>query len=189
MARQNVKSPTAQAYAQSLLELANEANVAAQIAQELDGLRQILRDNPSFKLYLSDPGIGADERREAMDRIFRNNVSQLALNFLGVINSHGRLNLLEQIIDSFEDLLEEQLGKIEVDLYVAKKLGPEQLENVRQRVSAALKKDAVVHQYEDPSVIGGLVLRVGDKMIDASTRYQLRALKEKLMTAPLAETL
>jgi len=188
MARQQKASPTAYAYAQSLLELATESKAAESIGQELAGLRQILDDQPTFKMYLADPSIGAEERREALDRIFRGQVSQLLLNFLGVVNDHTRMGLLEQIIDAYEQLLDEQVGKVEVDVYVAQKLLPEQLEQVRQRVSSALKKDAVVHQYVDESLIGGLVLRVGDKLIDASARYQLQALKNKLMNAPITET-
>ena len=60
---------------------------------------------------------------------------------------------------------------------VAQRLTAEQLEQVRQQVSQALKKDAVVHQYVDESIIGGLVLRVGDKLIDASVRNQLETMR------------
>ena len=189
MARKTQKSPAAHAYAQSLLELANESNRAEPMAQELDALREILTSNSTFRLYLADPGIGISERHETLNRIFKGNVSQLLLNFLGVLNEKGRLGILDQIIETYYDLLEEQMGKIEVDVYVAQKLLPEQLERVRQRVSGALKKDAVVHEYVDESLIGGIVLRVGDKLFDASAKHQLQAMKEKLLQAPIAETL
>jgi len=189
MARQQKASPTAVAYARSLLELATEQRTPEPTGQELAGIQQILRDQPAFRQYLADPSITSGERRAALDRIFRGNVSQLVLNFLGVVNDHDRLGLLSQIIDAYEDLLDEQLGKVEVDVYVAQKLLADQLEQVRQRVGAALKKDAIVHQYVDDSVIGGLILRVGDKLIDASARSQLRALKEKLINAPVPEAL
>ncbi|HEX8523475.1 MAG TPA: ATP synthase F1 subunit delta [Tepidisphaeraceae bacterium] len=187
MSRQTHKSPTAQSYAQALLDLANQQNAAESTQQELAGIAQVLKDNPTFRMYLADPGIGAVERREAMDRIFRNNISPLIFNFLGVVNDHNRLRILEPMIDAYDDLLETQLGKIEVDVYVAKRLPPEQLEQVRQRVSSALKKDAVVHQYVDETIIGGLILRVGDRLIDASARYQLQALKQKLLEVPVTE--
>jgi F-type H+-transporting ATPase subunit delta len=187
MARQTHKSPAAHSYAQALLELANDKSAAVSIQQDLAGLAQILRENPTFRLYLADPGISAVERHEALDRIFRGKITPLVLNFLGVVNNHNRLRILEQIIDAYDELIDEQLGKIEVDVYVAKRLPPEQLEAVRSRVSAALKKDAIVHQYVDESIIGGLTLRIGDKLIDASARYQLQALKEKLLQAAIPE--
>ncbi len=187
MPRQTHSSPAAQSYARALIELANDKGAAVSIQQDLAGLAQVLKDNATFRLYLADPGINAVERHEALDRIFRGRITPLVLNFLGVVNNHNRLRILDQIIDAYNDLLDEQLGKIEVDVYVAKRLPPEQLEAVRGRVSAALKKDAVVHQYVDESIIGGLTLRIGDKLIDASARYQLHALKQKLLEVPVSE--
>jgi F-type H+-transporting ATPase subunit delta len=75
------------------------------------------------------------------------------------------------------------MGKIEVDVTVAHRLDAGTLEDVRKRVSSALKKDAIVHQYVDESIIGGLVLKVEDKLIDGSVRAQLDRMKRKLMQA------
>jgi F-type H+-transporting ATPase subunit delta len=176
-------SPIATAYARSLIELATEQSKAEPIGQELRDIRQIIDDNKSFGLFLSDPAIGTVERGQTMKRIFGGKVSPLMSSFLGVLNEKGRLGMLGQIADAYDDLLDEQLGKIEVDVTVAQKLDAKQLEQVRQRVSAALKKDAVVHQYIDDSIIGGMVLRVQDKMIDASVKSQLAAMKQQLLSA------
>jgi F-type H+-transporting ATPase subunit delta len=87
------------------------------------------------------------------------------------------------MIEAFNDLLEEQLGNVEVDVTVAQRLDAGQLEQVRQRVSQALGRAAVVHQYVDESIIGGLVLRVQDKLIDASVRFQLDQMRRRLLQA------
>lgn len=176
-------SPTAEAYARSLLDLANERNQAESIGQEIAALREILTENPTFQQFLADPAISEAEREQTLKKVFGGRVAPLVMNFLGVLNAKGRAGLLAQAADAYDDLLDEQLGKIEVDVTVAQKLTPEQLEAVRQRVSAALKKDAVVHQYVDESIIGGLVLRVQDQLIDASVKYQLEAMREQLLTA------
>jgi len=174
-------SPLSIAYAQSLLQLATQQNQAEAIGVELAGLKEVLDQNPNFHLYLADPAIGEQERAAALDRIFRSQVSPLLFSFLGVMNLKGRLGILGQVIDTYDDLLDEQLGKVEVDVTVAQPLTADELENVRQRVSTALGKTAVVHPYVDDSIIGGMVLRVQDKLIDASVRYQLTAIKEKML--------
>jgi F-type H+-transporting ATPase subunit delta len=176
-------SPLALAYAASLLELANEQKLTEQIAQELAALRQILAANPHFHLYLVDPAISELTHGEALKKIFGSQLSRLMMNFLGVLNQKNRLGILAQIADAYDDLLREQEGKIEVDVTVAHKLTSDQLEEVRQKVSTALKKDAIVHQYVDDSIIGGLVLRVQDKLIDASVKTQLAAIKHQLLAA------
>jgi F-type H+-transporting ATPase subunit delta len=176
-------SPTVLAYTRSLLELGNERKQADKIGKEVAGLREILDENPAFAAFLADPGIGAAERTAALEKIFRGRVSPLVMNFLLVLNDKGRLRLLKQIAEAYAALLDEQQGKVEVDVTVAKKLGREQLAEVRERVSQALGKDAVVHQYVDEDIIGGLVLRVEDKLIDASVRYQLTAMRERMLAA------
>jgi F-type H+-transporting ATPase subunit delta len=176
-------SPTAISYAQSLLELATERKQAEAVGQELAGIGEIIEQTPSFSQFLMDPAISQDERAAFIQKVFAGRVSQLVLNFLGVLNVKNRAGILGQIVDAYQDLLDEQLGKIEVDVTVAQKLTPEQLETVRQKVSQALKKDAVVHQYVDESIIGGLVLRVQDQLIDASVRYQLEAMRGQLLAA------
>ena len=176
-------SPAALAYAQSLLELANERKQAEPIGQELAAVRQLVEENPSFAEILTNPSVSIDERARLLDKVFRHKASDLVFNTLGVLNRKNRLRLIAQISRGYDDLLDEQLGKVEVDLTVAQKLTPEQLEQARQRVGKALGREAVVHQYVDPDVLGGVVLRVGDKLIDASVRYQLKALKEQLLAA------
>ena len=176
-------NPTAVSYARSLLELANERNQADAIGQEMAAIREIIEQQPTFAAFLANPGIGTGERTATLEKVFRGRASPLVWNFLSVVNNHGRLGLLGAIAQAFHDLLDEQKGNVEVDVTVAQKLAPDQLEQVRQRVSQALGKTAVVHQYVDPEIIGGLVIRVEDRLIDASVRYQLDAMRERLLAA------
>jgi F-type H+-transporting ATPase subunit delta len=170
-------------YARALLQLANESKQADPIRQELKALREILDANPTFATLLGDLGVSESTRGRLIQRTFNGRVSPTLMNFLGLLNSKGRVGLLREIIDTYEDLMEEQIGNVEVDVTVAQRLTPEQLEQVRQRVSKALGRNAVVHQYVDDSIIGGLVLRVQDKLMDASVKYQLEMMRRRLMEA------
>ena len=176
-------TPLATAYARSILDLANERGQAEAVGHELEELAGIVQSDESFENFLANPAIGEIERGRVIEKVFRGRVSDLVLNFLMVVNRNRRLGLLQQIANAYADQLEDQLGKIEVDVFVAQRLTRDQLEQVRQSVSAVLKKDAVVHQYVDESIIGGLVIRVEDRMIDASVRAQLRAVRSKLLAA------
>ena len=152
-----------------------------QVDDELRGLREVIEANPTFRAFLRDPGIGEQERAQTLKRVFGGKLAPLVMNFLGVVNAHGRLGRLEEIARAYDELLDERLGKIEVDVTVAQRLGADQLEQVRRSVSAALKKDAVVHQYVDESIIGGIVLRVQDRLIDASVRAQLEGMRRRML--------
>jgi F-type H+-transporting ATPase subunit delta len=174
-------SLTAFTYAQSILELANEQKQPEPIGQELAALKQILDENPSIREVFTSPAISAEEREQLLERVFRNNLAPLLFNTLGVLNAHNRLGLISQIAQAYDELLDKQLGKVEVDLTVAQKLDAGQLDQAKKRISAALGRDAIVHQYVDDSIIGGMIVRVGDKLIDASVRYQLAAMRKQLL--------
>jgi F-type H+-transporting ATPase subunit delta len=184
-----VREPThysraAVSYAQALLELSEEQKLSLEsIGQELSSLRELVDTNETFRLYLADPAMGIDERWRVLKRVFDGKLSPMVLHFLGVLNDKGRLSLLREIGNAYDDLLDAKLGKVEVDLIVAHKLSPDQLENAKRRISDALKREAVVHTYVDESLIGGLVVRVGDKLIDASVKSQLQSMRERLLSA------
>jgi F-type H+-transporting ATPase subunit delta len=177
----NHQSPLAVAYAQAMLDLANESKNAESIGQELRALRQIVESDVKFGQVLADPAIGGEERGQLLHRVFDGRVSALIQKFLGLLNEKGRLNILSEIAAAFADLLDQQQGNIEVDVTVAHKLGDDQLESVRKAVSDALKRKAVVKQDIDESIIGGIVLRVQDQLIDGSVRAQLAAMRQKLL--------
>jgi F-type H+-transporting ATPase subunit delta len=183
MHKDNHHSPVAIAYAEALLELADESKSAAEMGQELRDLRQILDTNPKFSQVLIDPAVSTEERAKLIHTVFDNRGSKLLVSFLGLLNEKGRLALFGAIAGAYDDLLEAEQGNVEVDITTAEKLKPQQLESVRQKVGAALKREAVVHEYTDPSIIGGLILRVQDQLIDGSVRAQLQAMRQHLHAA------
>ena len=176
-------SPLASAYAQSMLQLANEKKEAEQLGQQLADVRKIVEENPSARQMFINPAVSVEERAKVLNNVFRNNVSPLVFNLLGVMNQHGRLGMIPQVSEAYDDLLDQQLGKVEVDLIVTQKLAGNDLENAKQKITKALGRDAVIHQYVDESILGGMVIRVGDKLIDASVRNQLETMRQQLLAA------
>jgi len=183
MAQTTQSNLTATAYAKSLLELANSASVAERIGAELTDIRQVLLENKPFGRFLQDPSIGNGKRLSALKSIFAGHVHPLVLNTMGVMSQKGRMASLGPMCDAYDDMLDAQLGKVEVNVTLAKKLSGDELEQVRKQISAALKRDAVVHQYVDESIIGGIIFRVKDQLIDGSIRKQLETLKKKMLAS------
>lgn len=183
MANPTINNAAARSYAQAMLQLANEQGQAWEVAGELASVREVLDADPAVEQFLENPAIGPGERGQVLARAFEGKVRPVVWNFLRLLNVKGRLNLLRGIEAAYADLIDEQFGKVEVDVTVAQRLSAEELEHVRQAVGAALKRDAVVHQYVDESIIGGLVLRVQDKLIDTSVRAQLAAVRQQMLAA------
>src|SRR5687768_9446904 len=93
-------------YARSMLQLANERKQAEPIRTELRGLREVLDASPTLAQLLADPAVSEARRAALLQRVFAGRVSQITLNFLGVLNEKGRLALLPEIIEAYDDLLE-----------------------------------------------------------------------------------
>lgn len=176
-------SPAAVAYARSMLELASESSSEEAVGAELGQIAGVLQENPSFRTFLADPSISQESRGQTVRKVFGGRVSGLILNLLGVMNAKDRLSLLGEVCDAYATLLDEKLGKVEVDVTVASRLDDAEFEQVRQLVASALKKNPTVNQRVDESIIGGLVLRVGDRMIDGSVRRQLAVMHDRLLAA------
>lgn len=176
-------SPTVLTYARVVLELAIEQDKLDAVQEELEQVRTIFEQNPDLVTFLSDPAIGRIQRSNLVERTFQGHVSALVWNFLRVLNERNALKQLIEIVKAFRFLADRQRGRIDVELTVAQVLDEQQLESVRQRISSALKKDAMVHQHVDEAVIGGLVLQIEDQLVDASVRHQLIAIRQQLLAA------
>src|SRR5512138_888915 len=173
-------SSTATAYASTLLDLAWERNEPDVLKQELSAISQLIKENPSFRDFLRDPAIGMQQRGALLQKLFGATASPLMRNFLKVVNQRGALRYLGSIASAYATLLDRRRGRIEVDVTVPKALSDQELDSVRKRLSEALKKDAVVRQILDESLIGGMVLRVEDRLIDGSVRTQLQTIREQM---------
>jgi F-type H+-transporting ATPase subunit delta len=173
----------ASVYARSLFELASAAGGQAKIeevAGELEQVVDLAREQRAFREFISSPIIDRHRREKSLKRIFENRVTDLTLRFLLVLNEKGRLNRLESITGAFDAMVQEQFGRIEVDVYTAAPLGREQIDDIQRRIHSALKREPVLHPYTEPAMIGGIKLRIGDQLIDASVATQLKRMRRDL---------
>ncbi len=180
----------AQRYARSILELAEEKGGRDKIELVLGQLEDVLelaRSDAHFSEFLASRVIPATSRAASIKRIFDGRIDPLVLNFLLVLNDKGRLARLAPIIDAFDALAQDKFGRVEVDVYTAAPASGEELAGIKKSLEAKLGKIVIVHPYTDASMIGGVKLRIGDKLIDGSVATRLRRMKQRLATDGMAE--
>ena len=181
MANASTNAATLESYAQALLELADSRGVIDQTAEDVAGIAQVIQGDATFAQYLADPSVGHAERDALIDRVFAGRTSELLVAYLKLVNTKDRLGEFPGIAKAFKDLLDKRAGNITVDVTVAQALEPDALENVRQQLSGKLNKNVSVNQKVDDSIIGGVILKIGDSLIDGSVKAQLQAMKKRLM--------
>jgi len=171
-------------YARSLFELAFEKGgqeTAEAIGGEIEDIVEIARSNPSFSEFLASRVLGVESRDESLAKIFEGRCSLLVLHFLQLLNRKGRLSHLPPIVAAYDQITQEHFGLVEVDVLTAAPIDDDQLGHIREKLSEAIGKQPVLHPYTDPSMLGGLKLRIGDQLIDASVSTRLQNMRERLI--------
>lgn len=176
-------SHSATALATALLELAQERGQLDAVAGEMSAIAQAIAGAPQLQAFFESPSIKDQDRTDVLERTFLPGSSPLVASFIRLLISKGQTGELAGVAAAVERLMDVRQGKLDVDVTVARELSPKQLDDVRQRVSTAIQKQAIVKQHVDPSILGGIIVRFGDKLIDGSVRSQLKAIEDKMLAA------
>jgi len=173
----------AKVYAKSLFELAMDAGGSdklVEIADELEQICELAREDKKINLFFSSPVVDVTARGKTLSAIFTNSITDLTLRFLLVLNNKGRLDRLESIETAFDQLVQEEFGRVEVDVITPVAIDTDSLATIKEKIHAALGKEPVIHPYVDAGLLGGIKLRIGDQLIDGSLQTRLRNLGEEL---------
>lgn len=174
----------ARVYAESLLELAEArgGDGIAEVGAEIAALAEIARGDPAFAEFLRSPVVDATSREASLRRTLDDRVSPLVRDFVLVLNRKGRLGEFLNVAVAYEALVQEKLGRVEVDVWTASgPVGEELLASLRGKVREATGKDPVFRLHVDPSMIGGIRLRIGDRLLDGSVATRLAGLRRHLL--------
>ncbi len=173
-----VVSGVAGRYATALFSLAEEIGSLDALLADVRALSEALGRSPELSAALDDPSISRDAMARAADQIGEKlGVGQTARNFLGLMASKRRLGALPKALIGFEALAAERRGETTVEVTTAAALSDAQLETLKTAVERSISKKVHMRVDVDPELIGGLVVKIGSRMIDASIRSKLAALQ------------
>ena len=173
----------ARVYASSLYELAEAEggrDHAQEVLGELEGVLELAREDQRFSEFLATRVLAGKDRDASLVKIFEGKVSGLTLKFVRLLNDKGRLGHLPAVTRAFQEMVQKAFGRVEVDVYTAEALDDAGRDAIRDKVQTALGHDVVLHTYVEPAMLGGVKLRIGDRLIDDSLATQLRRVEGKL---------
>lgn len=168
-------------YSKALYEVAEERNSVEEILDDLKALKTIYQQNPNLGFALAGRSITKTEKQKILDTL-KTPFGELMQNFLSLLFERGRLNDLVEIADAYIKKYDDANGIVEVTVTSTIELTPEQEASLRDVIAKRFSiKQANLTKIVDPSIIGGVVIRVGDQVIDGSVLKRFTAIKNLLL--------
>jgi F-type H+-transporting ATPase subunit delta len=165
-------------YATALFELALAENALDAVEADLHRFDALLADSADLARLVRSPVFGAEEQTRALAAVLdRAGVGGLAAKFLKVVASNRRLFAVRDIVKAFRALVARHKGEVTAEVTLAEQPSEQHLAAVKDALKAVTKKDVQVDVKIDPSLIGGLVVKLGSRMVDTSLRTKLNAIK------------
>lgn len=176
-----IVSGVAGRYATALFELALEQKQVDAVKGDLDRFAALVEDNPELARLVRSPVFTADEQTRALTAVLSNaGIGGLAANFLLLVTSKRRLFAIRQIIKAFRLLVAQFKGEVTAEVTVAEKLDARHLGALKSALKNVTGKDVDLDVKVDPSIIGGLIVKVASRMVDTSLKTKLNAIKHAM---------
>jgi len=171
-------------YASALFELANESSKVSDVEKDLVTFQGLLDESSDLVRLVRSPVIAADDQARAIAVIVdKAGISGLAANFLKLVSSNRRLFVIQDIIKAYRTLAAKARGEIAAEVTSAVPLNDEQVAALKETLKASMGKDVTLQSRVDPSLLGGLIVKVGSRMIDSSLKTKLQNIKVALSEA------
>lgn len=171
-------SGVAKRYASALLDLAGDGGVTADVERDLNAFEGMLAESADLVRLVRSPVFSADEQLAALDALLaKAGITGLAANFVKLAAKNRRLFVLPDMIKAFRALLAEKRGETTAEVVSAAPLSDAHVAALKEALSASTGKSVKIAASVDPALIGGLVVKVGSRMIDTSLRTKLNTLK------------
>ena len=170
----------ARRYARAIFELAQEDGTVDKWSRQLTILRSVLEE-PEVRAVFEDPFQSAPRRLEAAGLLDVEGIGREAMNLLKLLVSSHRTKVIGEVADQFEVLADEAAGRIRATATTAVELEPADRVRITKQLTDNLGKDVRLSVLVDPAILGGLVLQVGDRLIDASVAGKLAQLRRAVI--------
>ncbi len=172
----------AQVYARSLFEVASEQGKLESVKQQLDEFAQALHENRQLAVFFFSPYFSAEEKKSGLHRTVEG-AEPVFMNFLEALIERHRMPVIFRIRTDFELLYDKTNKLLPVQVTSAVELDPETIESLGRRIGEQTGNEISLSSNVDPDILGGIVLRVGNFIMDASIRTRLEQLRREVAQA------
>jgi len=177
------QSTVARRYASALYQEADGLGVVETVDEDVALLRNSLSDNRELSRFFESPVIPNDKKVAVIQSLLGDRVGDLMLKFLRLLVQKDRETMVASILDRYRELRDEQRGIIDVHARVARPLSDDDYASLAETLEEKTGQTVRLHVEEEPDLIGGIVLRIGDHVFDGSVRNKLSTLRDRMHDA------
>lgn len=171
----------ASTYAEALFGAARDREELEAVRDELEDFVASVEENEELRLFFFSGHIPEGQKRRAIDGLTED-MRLSTRNFLKVLLDNDRAEILEDVVRYYSDLVEDHLGRVEVEMVTAVELDDDALERIRERLANILSgKEVILYDSVDPGILGGAVFRFDGNRVDSSVRGQLNRLRDAML--------
>ena len=179
-----MREPTiARNYAETLLELARRAGDLRGWGELLEQVSDAVETDRRLRIFLESPRVSGQQKKDIIQKAFGGALPRDFVRFLQALVTHRRQMLIPVIAHEYHDLVDQVEGRVHASVTVARDADEADRKVIATQLSRALGKDVVPHFHVNPAILGGVVVRVGDTVLDGSVRRRLSVLRAGMLGA------
>jgi len=168
-------------YSKALFRTAKKHDLVSEIYANLEFFCDLIRKNRNFQYFYFSPRINISQKKDVLEKLFKDTFREEVLNFLLLLLDKKRQTIILRVEREYKTLMNNFLNKSEVSVISAYKLDRGEVEHIKTSLSENLKRDIEILEAVDPSILGGLILRINNNIIDASIEGQLKRMEKRLL--------
>lgn len=176
-------SAVARSYAEALFELGEKLNRHDSFSASLEALNSALSSEPQLRAFMASPSINAQNKKESLRKALAGKADPIFLNFLSVLIDKRRQRLMPEIGREYNALLDERLGRLNVQVTVARQLDAAGERELTDNLTRTLGRTVVPHITINKDILGGVIVRFGDRVLDGSLRRRMLSMRRRLLDA------
>lgn len=182
-----IREPVARRYARALFDAASARDILSEVGGDLESIGRLLRETPELGQLLTAPQIRQDEKRKVIQTVFRDRVQPLVTELLHLLMDKKRVVLLRQIIEGYRNLYEQARGIERAEVTTAIILPQDQEQSLVGKLEKLTGHSIILEKRVDPGILAGMMVRLGDRIIDRSVRRTLREMRHDLLEVPVVQ--
>jgi F-type H+-transporting ATPase subunit delta len=168
-------------YAVAIFELAKEENELEAYGEQLTQVSQVVAAQADLKAFINNPQVQPLAKKELLSKLFKEDLASSVYNFIMLLVDKRRESLLEEIAGRYQALSNAARNIVEAEVTVTSELSDAQKKSLIAKLEKVTGKKVLISTHIDKSIIGGLVVKMGDKLIDGSVVSQMKSLQKQLM--------